>query len=85
MLSLFFLLSVITSFLFLIKRQFSLISAIFKAYFSFIKILPNTLKERRIIQSKRKISDKELYEKGVFMSISDSIKETIKFMRKINL
>ena len=85
MLSLFFVISVATSFLFLFKRQFSLIYSIFKAYYAFSTLLPNILKERKIIQSKRKISDKELYEKGIFMSIGESIKETIKFARKFKI
>ncbi|CEG11529.1 hypothetical protein MSIBF_A150007 [groundwater metagenome] len=84
MLSLFLIVSFAASALFLIKKQFSLIFAIFNAHFSFITMLPDVLKERKIIQSKRKISDKKLYEKKVFMPLDDSIREMINFVRNFN-
>ncbi len=71
--SLFFIVSFAASFSFLIKRQFSLIAAIFKAYFSFLKLLSPTFKERIRIQSKRKISDEKLYEEGIYLNFGESI------------
>ncbi len=84
-LSLFSIISFASFFLFLIKKQFSLIFAIIKAYFSVIKMFPNASKERKVIQSKRKISDKELYKIGIFLSVRNSIKEIIKFAKNFNL
>ncbi len=75
MLSLFFIVSFAASFLFLTKKQFSLVLAIIKAYYSFIKMVPGVLKERIKIQTKRKISDKKLYENRIFLPIKYSVKE----------
>jgi len=71
-----------SSLLFLKRGKPHLILAMFKAYTDFIKRLPKTLKERKDIQSKRKVSDKELYEKGVILGFWDSVREIRKFVRK---
>lgn len=59
---------------FTINRKFDCIAAILKGNYIFIKELPKTLKKRKIIQKKRKRSDKELYKLGVIATLSKSIK-----------
>ena len=85
MLLLFSMASVGSSIFFLKKREFSLIVAIFRSYLSFTKSSHVTLGERKSIQSKRMISDAELYEKGIFLPIGNSIREAMRFMRKVGV
>lgn len=59
---------------FTINREFDCIAAILKGNYTFIKELSKTLKKRKIIQNKRKRSDKELYKFGVIATLSESIK-----------
>ncbi|MEI6842620.1 MAG: glycosyltransferase family 2 protein [Methanomicrobiales archaeon] len=47
----------------------------FKGYLDFLKCVPACLEKRRFTQSNRKISDKMLYQLGVFASIKESVAE----------
>ena len=63
-----------SSLLFLKRGKPNLILAMFQAYMDFVKRLPKTLKERRDIQSKRKVSDKALYKKGIILGFWGSVR-----------
>ncbi len=65
----------------LLRRPHS-IADIIKAHLFVIRNLPEILKKRKIIQKNRKISDKELYEMGLILPLSESIKKEISLSKR---
>ncbi|MEM2661290.1 MAG: glycosyltransferase family 2 protein [Nitrososphaeria archaeon] len=61
--------------IYLLSQNSALVMSIFRAYLHVAKNLKKTLKKRKIIQSKRKLSDKELYKLGVIASLKECIIE----------
>ena len=62
-------------FTFLLHRDFSLISAVLKGNYTFIKGIPETLSKRKYIQENRKISDNKMKEMGLIASLNWCVKE----------
>ncbi|ODS36260.1 MAG: hypothetical protein A7316_02775 [Candidatus Altiarchaeales archaeon WOR_SM1_86-2] len=65
-----------------INRKFDCVVAILKGNYMFIKELPKTLKKRKIIQKKRKRSDKELYKMGLISPLLKCIKKEINLSKR---
>lgn len=59
---------------FTINRKFDCCTAILKGNYIFIRELQKILKKRKVIQNKRKRTDKELYKFGVIATLNESIK-----------
>jgi GT2 family glycosyltransferase len=62
-------------FSFLIKGNFDLISAVFRGDYIFLRELPDTLAKRKYIQENRKLSDKEMVELGLIVTLNSAIQE----------
>ena len=54
-----------------------------KAYFWMIKNLPSIIKKRRVIQRKRRVSDKWLFDNGLMASLNEAIHEYLR-LSKLN-
>ncbi len=62
-------------FTFLIHGNFSLISAVLKGNYAFLKGIPNTLSKRKFIQKTRQVSDEEMEKMGLIASLNWCLKE----------
>lgn len=67
---------------FIVQGDFSLISAVLRGDYAFIKGIPKTLHKRKYIQENRKISDKEMQNMELIASLNWCVKE---FRRLQNL
>lgn len=62
-------------FTFLVHGNFSLISAVLKGNYAFLKGIPYTLPKRKFIQKTRQMSDKEMKEMDLIASLNWCLKE----------
>lgn len=60
---------------FIMKRKVPLIALLFKADMYVVRNIKSILKKRKIVQSNRKISDKELKKLGIILPLKESIKD----------
>jgi ABC-type amino acid transport system permease subunit len=60
---------------FMVHGDFSLVSAVLRGNYAFIKGIPKTLAKRKYIQKTRQISDGELGKMGLIASLNWCLKE----------
>lgn len=57
------------------NAEFELLKSILKGQIDFLRELPRTLQKRRIIQSNRKLSDKDMIKLGLMATLMDCLQE----------
>jgi GT2 family glycosyltransferase len=68
---------------FLLENQKKSVLAVLKAYYQIFLNLPNYMRIRGKVQSKRKLSDKDLFKLGLFLTLPESLRE-FKRLQEIN-
>ncbi|MCC7572396.1 MAG: glycosyltransferase [Candidatus Methanofastidiosum sp.] len=68
--------------LFIPEREYMMIFAIIKSYFSNIKNIRKIYRKRKIIQLNRTVSDYEISKIGIKFSLKESIKQNLKFIKR---
>lgn len=69
------------TFYFLLRLDFKLAFLMIKAYYSFFKLLPQTLAKRKVIQKSRKMSDRDLVSRSLIVPLTESFKEAMRLIR----
>ncbi len=69
--------SICTSFELMQSKRPSLVVEVLRAIYDFVKESPKILRERKAIQLRRVVSDKQLREKGIYLGFSDSVRGVI--------
>jgi GT2 family glycosyltransferase len=80
--------SVITDFVklisFLLRKQPDNVSSMLKAYYQTLRLLPNNLRIRFALQVRRSLSDKDLFNLGLFSMLPESLRE-FRRLQKVTL
>ncbi|HAG51104.1 MAG TPA: hypothetical protein DCL42_07170 [Deltaproteobacteria bacterium] len=79
--SLFFVYNIIKFMWFAIKFKYRRAIALVMAYYTFISLLPATIRKRKDVQGLRKVSDRYLFEIGIIESPLKTIREVIRLWR----
>jgi len=66
---------------YIINRNFDSFNAILRAYYAFISNINKTLRKRKIVQTNRKLSDKDLYSLGVIATLRECINEELRLCK----
>lgn len=64
--------------LFLFSLKFKSLNALISGTGSALRLLPSTLKKRRLVQSQRVLSDAQLQRKGFILPLTESIREYVR-------